>query len=245
MTIDWWALLLQAVNVLILIWLLSRVFWRPVASAIARRQDAARAILEAAKATEAKADAALAELTDSRAKIAAERDAVLAAAAEAADKAAKAALAETREKAGKLASAARRSIDRDTEAARKENVARAAELSTEIAAKLIGRLNTQVVQSAFLVPLVEAISEMPANDRTALSGTADGIELVSAADLTDAEKAKITKAVGKALGAAPRLTFVTEPALIAGLELRTAHFVLHNSWRSDLERILKDLKNAA
>jgi F-type H+-transporting ATPase subunit b len=30
-TIDWWTLGLQAVNVLILIWLLGYFFWRPVA----------------------------------------------------------------------------------------------------------------------------------------------------------------------------------------------------------------------
>lgn len=46
MDIDVWGLALQAVNVLILIWLLSRVFWRPVAAAIAKRQQAATAIIE-------------------------------------------------------------------------------------------------------------------------------------------------------------------------------------------------------
>ena len=43
MTIDFWGLGLQAVNVLILVWLLSRVFWRPVAAAIAKRQETAGA----------------------------------------------------------------------------------------------------------------------------------------------------------------------------------------------------------
>jgi F-type H+-transporting ATPase subunit b len=41
------------------------------------------------------------------------------------------------------------------------------------------------------------------------------------------------------LGGTPRLRFVTDPDLIAGLELRSAHFVLHNSWRADLETILQ------
>ncbi|MDU1693666.1 MAG: ATPase, partial [Bradyrhizobium sp.] len=31
MTIDWWTVGLQAVNVTILVWLLARFFWRPVA----------------------------------------------------------------------------------------------------------------------------------------------------------------------------------------------------------------------
>ena len=34
MTIDWWTLGLQAVNVAVLIWLLGRFFWKPVAAMI-------------------------------------------------------------------------------------------------------------------------------------------------------------------------------------------------------------------
>jgi F-type H+-transporting ATPase subunit b len=41
------------------------------------------------------------------------------------------------------------------------------------------------------------------------------------------------------------LRFVTDPDLIAGLELRGAHFVLHNSWRADIEQILKEIGDAA
>jgi F-type H+-transporting ATPase subunit b len=78
MTLDWWGLGLQAINVLILVWLLSRVFWRPVAGAITRRQEAAQAMLDEGKTAQAKADAALAEVVETRAGIAAERDAILA-----------------------------------------------------------------------------------------------------------------------------------------------------------------------
>ena len=80
MTIDWWGLGLQAVNVLILVWLLARVFWRPVAGAIAKRQEVAQGMMDEAKAAKAKADAALAEVTETRAGIAAERETLLAAA---------------------------------------------------------------------------------------------------------------------------------------------------------------------
>jgi F-type H+-transporting ATPase subunit b len=78
MTLDWWGLGLQAVNVLILVWLLSRVFWRPVAGAIARRQEAARVMLDEGQRVQAKAEAALAEVAEVRAGIAAERDTILA-----------------------------------------------------------------------------------------------------------------------------------------------------------------------
>jgi F0F1-type ATP synthase membrane subunit b/b' len=50
MTFDLWTLGFQAVNVLVLIWLLHRFFWKPVAAMIAARQAAAATLLEEAEA---------------------------------------------------------------------------------------------------------------------------------------------------------------------------------------------------
>ncbi|WP_417480694.1 ATPase [Maricaulis maris] len=244
MTLDWWGLGLQAINVLILVWLLSRVFWRPIAGAITRRQDAAQAMLEEGKTAQAKADAALAEVVETRAGIAKERDAILAEAKAAADKATKAELKEAQSKADTLIAAARTAIDRDRNTARKENATRAAELSVEIAARLLGRFNTPAVQATFLAQLVEAIAGMSASDRTALITSADDIEIVTATNPEDAESARIEQAVKDALGGTPSVRLVTDPDLFAGLELRGAHFVLQNSWRADLKAILKEVENA-
>lgn len=245
MKIDFWGLGLQAVNVLILVWLLSRVFWRPVAKAIAARRDTAHAMLASATETQSKADEALAEVTRLRAGIAAEREAVLTAATASAEVAKKAALNAAHDEAEKLIAAARRDIDRNAETSRKENAVKTSELAVDIAAKLLAPLNTPAVQEGFLTQLVEAIAGMSAADKAALGDENAAIELVSAAELNEATKAKTGKAVMEALGARPELSFVVEPELIAGLQIRTAHFVLHNSWKSDLARILKDLKNAA
>tara|TARA_R110000824_G_scaffold311868_1_gene499017 strand:+ start:3791 stop:4531 length:741 start_codon:yes stop_codon:yes gene_type:complete len=245
MTIDWWTLGLQAANVLILMWLLSRVFWRPVAAAIAKRKDAVKAIMDAAKETQAKADAALAEVMATRDDIAKERDEILGTAKQEADTATKAALLEARERTEKIFAAEKATLARDTDTARTETTKQAAELSTEIAAKLLHRLNTSNIQDAFVSLLIEAITKMPESDRTALAQSTDNIDLVSASDIKDADQAKITKSVQKALGGAPGITFVTDPDLIAGMEIQTPHFILHNSWQSDLAGILKELNNAA
>lgn len=245
MTLDWWGLGLQAINVLILVWLLSRVFWRPIAGAITRRQDAAQAMLDEGKTSQAKADAALAEVVETRAGIASERDAILAEAKATADTVAKATLKDAQTKADSLIAAARTAIDRDRNTARKENATRAADLSVEIAARLLGRFNTAEVQATFLAQLIEAIAGMSASDRAALIASADGTEIVTATDTEDAERVKIEGAVKEALGGTPGIRLVTDPDLIAGLELRSGHFVLHNSWRADLETILKEVENAA
>ncbi|SNR63756.1 ATP synthase F0 subunit B [Puniceibacterium sediminis] len=244
MTIDLWGIGLQAINVLILVWLLSRVLWRPVAGAIAARQEKARAVIDDAQATQANADAAMAEVTKARADIGAERTAALDAARAEADTAARAALAEARTKAEAILATAKSRIAHETEATRKANAVHAADLSLEIAAKLLGQLNSQMVQSAFLSQLIEAISKLSAADRAALVSGLQHIDVVSATD-AGADKDTIEKAICDAFGSTPNLRFVTDPDLIAGLELHSAHFTLRNSWQADLARIRKAVQDAA
>jgi len=56
MHIDWWTLGLQTVNAVILIWFLARFLFRPVADAIAGRQEAAGRLLAEAKAAKTAAE---------------------------------------------------------------------------------------------------------------------------------------------------------------------------------------------
>ncbi|WP_019953285.1 ATP synthase F0 subunit B [Yoonia vestfoldensis] len=244
MTLDWWGLGLQAINVLILVWLLSRVFWRPVAGAISGRQKAALAMLDDAKAAQAKADAALAEVEEAKAGIAADRETVLADAKATAEKDAKTAMAAAQAKTDALVAAARADIDRNRETARKDTAKKAVGLSVEIAAKLLGRFNTPGVQAAFRTNLIVAIVGMSASDRATLTTVAVDIDIVTATDPETAERTEIERTINEALGGTPCLRFVTDPDLIAGLELRSAHFVLHNSWRADLQTILNEVENA-
>src|SRR5476651_1970348 len=106
MTIDWWTLGIQTVNVLILVWLLGRFFWRPVAAMIEQRRAAAQAILGEAEATRGRATAALAEIERIRAGFAQEREAILTAAHEAAERAREARLEETAKEAAAVEAAA-------------------------------------------------------------------------------------------------------------------------------------------
>ena len=242
MTIDFWGLGLQAFNVVILVWLLSRVFWRPIADAIARRQQTTKEILHEVKENQARANRTLSEVTELRAGITAEREAMLARAATEAQDAARSTRDETKREATKLIDAAKQTIARDAELAADSQAAQAATLSVEIASKLLNRLDTPVIHSAFLTLLIGAIQKMPAQDREALTG--NDTSLVSASELTSGEKNYVTKAIHDALRKTPKLHFATDPELIAGLELRTPHFALKNSWQADLKQILKVMTDA-
>ncbi|MGA2128834.1 MAG: ATPase, partial [Xanthobacteraceae bacterium] len=82
MTIDWWTLGIQTVNVVILVWLLERYFWRPVAAMIEQRRATAQRTLADAEAARGAAAAALGEIERTRVGFAVEREAILAAARE-------------------------------------------------------------------------------------------------------------------------------------------------------------------
>jgi|SRR5580658_217688 F-type H+-transporting ATPase subunit b len=241
MTIDWWTLGLQTVNVLILIWLLERFFWRPVAAMIETRRAASAQDLAAAAAQRAQAAAALADIEKTRAGFAAERAAILAAAEADAAQARTAGLDEAARTAAALRAAAEAALAEEKKAAEQEWGVRANRLAIDIARRLAERLTGSEVRQAFLDWLVAAIRALPEPVRH--DAAADGVTLaaISAAPLPPAEQEQCRKAIGAAFGAAPRIEFTADPALIAGLELHGPHLAVTNSWRADLGRILAEL----
>ncbi|WP_054006457.1 F0F1 ATP synthase subunit delta [Cypionkella psychrotolerans] len=235
MTFDFWTLGFQAVNVLVLVWLLHRFFWKPVSAMITTRQATAASMLEEAGVKRSEAEAALAEAANKLAALAAEREAMLATARTDSDA--------TRDT---LLSAAQAEVEtlRDTaKAARvlaagtlKANAMDEAQgLALTIAGKLMARLDGPATDAAFLNWLVKGLGALTDVERTALAGVE--LEVVSAANQDSTAQDRIAKAIADALGASAALTFRSDPALIAGHEIHSAHFSLRNSWRADLDRI--------
>ncbi|TCM78093.1 ATPase [Rhodovulum steppense] len=235
MTFDYWTLGFQAVNVLVLIWLLHRFFWKPVAAMIAARQATVATLLDEAKAKQAEAEAALAKIAATKAGLAAERDAMLATARKDAQAARETLLAEARAEAEALHATAKAARVRAAETLKANAIDEAQGLALTIAGQLAARLDGPATDAAFLRWLVEGLAALSDTERTALAGVE--LELVSAADQDSPVQDRIAAAITNALGTPAKLTFRTEPALIAGHELHAPHFSLRNSWRADLDRI--------
>ena len=236
MSIDWWTLGLQALNVLILIWLLQRFFWRPVAGMIEQRRAAAQTLLDDATAKRAAAEAALAEITQTRAGFTQEHEEILAAARAEAAAARNALLAEAGQEAEALKHAAQAAMAAEQSAAAQSWRDRASRLAVDIAARLAARLQGEAVQAAFLDSLLREIRALPDAARQS-----PALDVFCGTEIPPAAQADLAAQITAALGTTPHLTFHTEPALIAGLELRGPHLSIKNSWRADLDRILQDL----
>jgi F-type H+-transporting ATPase subunit b len=241
MTIDWWTLGIQTVNVVILIWLLERFFWRPVAAMIEQRRASAQGILVDADSKHSQAIAALAEIEATRAGFAREREEILAAAHEAAERERTARLDEAAKEAASLEEGAKAAIEKEKALADKVWAERASRLAVEIAERLAARLDGPAVRAAFLSWLLKEIRTLPDPVRQAVAENGVSLEAISATPLAPADQERYRERIGDAFGAHPLIVFKANPAIIAGLELHGPHLIVKNSWHADLTQILADL----
>lgn len=243
MTIEWWTVGLQAVNVTILVWLLARFFWRPVAGMIEERRAASIQVLAEAEVKRNEANNALVEIQRIRSGFDRERESIIAAAHESAEQERKALLALAAKEAATVEASAKMSIEKERHAVEQAWVERASRLAVEIARRLVSRLERPAAGAAFLDALLQEIRALPEPARKAMAGDGVVLEAISATPVLPADQERQRQLIAEAFGARPEITFKEDPGLIAGLELHGPHLVIKNSWRADLAKILADLSD--
>jgi F-type H+-transporting ATPase subunit b len=242
MRIDWWTLALQTVNVLILAWLLARFLFRPVRAIIAERQAEAGKLLAdaAASRAHAQADAAAIQhrlqdlsgeaermLAKARTEAAAERSRLMQEAADAASR--------THDEAGVA-------IENDRITMERTLRERAGDLAVVIARRLLQRLPAKAATACLLEVVTTAVAELPEDERRKLAAAGGPLEIITAVKLDERQQTECREALGPILGQVPSLVFRTDPALIAGAELRNAQMLIRSSWQADLEHIAAKLR---
>jgi len=241
MHIDWWTLGLQTVNALVLIWLLARFLFRPIAKMVAQRQQAAAALM--ADAVQAKA-AALAEQShaaDETARIAQQRGDMLAAASAEAEILKASLESAAHADAERLRAAAKTDIARAQQAAAAADADRASRLAVDIAAKLLDRLPQQTRIMGFIDGLADELAKLPDSTRAELGRDGVAGRLIAPRALKDDELAACQAALAHVLGRDLPLRVGVDPTLLAGLELETPHAIVRNSFRADLAYLQTEL----
>lgn len=244
MKIDWWTLGLQTINVLVLVWLLGRFLFRPVAAMVAERRAAiARSLAEARSVRDA-AEAERDEAKAATAGLAAARNAALKAAADEAEAQKAAILATARAEADKQRRAAEAEIararQRDADAASD----RAGRLALDIAAKLLARLPEEALVSGFVDGLADGLAALPEASRAIIGADGAPVRLTAARALTADETRRCRSRLAEALGRPVEIAVAVDPSLIAGLEIETPHAIVRNSFRADLGRVAAALASA-
>ena len=245
MRIDWWTLGLQAVNALVLVWLLAHFLFRPVVDAIAARQKAAGQVLADAQAAKAAAEAEREKAAAETAHLVEHRsEAFKAAEAEAAT--AKAALiVAAQAETDKLRAAAKAEIEagRRSEALAAED--RAARLAIDIATKLLDRLPREARVATFIDGIATGLAQLPEGTRASLGAGGASIHLTFARAVTPQEVEVCRQALANVLGHPVLVEVSVDPELIAGIELEAPHAIVRNSFRADLVRLKSELVHHA
>lgn len=243
MHIDWWTLGLQAINALVLVWLLARFLFRPIAKIVSERQQAAAALLADAEAARRAALDARQQAEADAARVAGQRGQALdQAVAEAA--ALKASLlASAHAEADQLRAAADAQIAAARREAAQADARRASQFALEVSARLLERLPPQARVAGFIDGLAAELAKLPGDLRASLGRADAPLRLVAARALSAAEQDDCRRALGQALGHEPVLSLDVDPAVLAGLELEAPHAIVRNSLRADLSLLQAELQD--
>jgi F-type H+-transporting ATPase subunit b len=242
MQFDWWTFAFQVVNVLVLMWLLSRFMFRPVARIIAERRAETSRVLKAAEAAKRDAAAAEAAALAEKQKNAAERLAIIETAREEAEVQKKGILEQAEKAAAGIAQKSKAEAARQEEEGREARLRKATDLAVIIARRLLASLPDDARVTGYPERLRHALMALDAEQREALSADPGALRLVAPRALTDAEMAAATEAIQAAITFAPKPAVELDDTLIAGLELSGRHGVVHNSLKYDLGRIVEALE---
>ena len=240
MHVDGWTLLLQAINFLILVWLLRHFLYRPVLAVIAERQAATERVRTQADAVRQEADGMRRGVEDARAGLAAERDRLLAAARSQAEAERAALLDHARAEADRLLADARTRLEEERRQALAGLRRQAAALGAEVAGRLLRSAGGNGLDHRLLDAACRSVEELPEAQRRALAGDEAPVpvRLVTAAPL---DPAPWRERLGEALGRPVALEVAEDPGLIAGVELHFPHTVLRHSWKQALAEATEEL----
>lgn len=233
MRLDGWTLVFQAINFLILAWLLQRFLYQPVMRIVSARQAESDRLMAEAESGRRRATQIEAEVARRRDAIQQERETLLAAAREVAAKEAEAQRDAARNRAGQILAEADARAKRQAEQTMRDLRRHAAGLAAAMAGRLAR--SAPPPPEAFLDRLGAALAGVPDAARAALR---EGpLEVVTAAPLDAPGTERLRGWLATHLGEGAPTAFVADPALIAGIELRAPHAVLRSSWATDLESL--------
>ena len=241
MRIDVWTLGLQAINVIVLVWILARFLFRPIAAILAERQAQAKKILEEAESERSQAAAALQQARDEELALAAKRDAAWRQAQTEAEASARLLIDQARAEAAQVLAQAHGEAERESRQAREAMETSAARLAVDIAEALFRRLPDCARVAGFAEGLAEALAQLPPSSRRDVGAEGSPCHILAARPLTAEEQLSLVEALARVLGRRPNLEVSVDADLIAGFELQTSHVKVVNSLREDLHRIQREL----
>jgi len=225
MLIDWFTVLAQVVNFLILVWLLKRFLYRPILDAIDARERRIAKQLAEADARKAEAQQERDAFHRRNEEFDRQRAALLSKATDEAKAERQRLLDEARKAADALAASRREALRSEQQSLGEALRRRAGEEVFAIARKALADLATTSLEERMVEVFARRLREMDGKAKASLGAALNATSapgcVRTAFELPAEHRTAIQKAVNEAFSAAIRLRFETAPDLVSGIELAT------------------------
>lgn len=222
MPIDWFTVVAQAINFLILVALLRYFLYGPIVRAIERREERVAERLEDAEQERASAEETRASLEKERTELDERRDEILSEAREKARGTREALEEEARERDRERREQWRRSFERSREAIVEELADRAASIIGRGVEMALEHLADARIQDAVVDAFTARLRGLEGDERDTLAEAVreEGAQVRSAREISDDQRERIANAVTEIAGEEAGVSFEEDGALILGVELR-------------------------
>ena len=225
MLIDWFTVLAQVVNFLILVWLLKRFLYRPILNAIDAREKRIALALAYADAKKAEAQKERDKFRHKNEAFEQQRAALLGKVTDEAKAERQRLLDEARQAADALAAKRQEALRSEQQNLSEALSRRAREEVFAIARKALADLATASLEERMGAVFARRLREMDAKAKAGLgealkSASAPGL-VRSAFELPAKQRAAIQHAINETFSADIHLRFETAPDLVSGIELAT------------------------
>lgn len=225
MLFDWFTVVAQLVNFLILVWLMKRFLYKPILNAIDSREKLVAQRLADAKTQRTEAEQERETFRQKNEAFDEQRDELMRTAKDEAKEERLRLLEETRQAADDLRTKRHEALASEQQSLHEEIIHRTRDEVFAIARKtladLAGATLEERITDAFSRRLRELDSTMKENLTTAIKTSPNPVLVRSAFTLPSEQQAVIRLALKEAFGVEPEFRFETSPEVISGIELTT------------------------
>lgn len=249
MKINWFTVIAQAINFLILVWLLRRFLYKPILNAIDERE---KKIAAQIKDADDKKAAAIKEQADFKKKnddFDAQKKALMDKAVANTNAQRDKLLEDAKNEANTLRSNLEKAIKEKQESDALASAAKTQEQVFTITKKALKEIASSSLEGQSVNTFIKRLHALNDDEKqkfiTAFKSNANTILVRSAFDLPTPQQAAISDAVSETLGTKTTLQFTTTPELISGIELTTNGYKLAWSFAEYLQSLQNNISAAA
>ncbi|MEO7048348.1 MAG: F0F1 ATP synthase subunit B [Ferruginibacter sp.] len=249
MNINWFTVIAQAINFIILVWLLKRFLYKPILNAIDEREKKIAAQIKDADDKKAAATKEQADYKKKNDDFDTQKKALTGKAIADANTQRDKLLDDAKNEANTLRDKLEKSAKEKQETEALQSEAKTQKQIFAITNKALKEIASSNLDEQSVNTFIKRVHVLNEDEKkqfiTAFTSNTNTILVKSAFDLPAAQKTAITDAVNETLGTKATLQFTTSPDLISGIELTTNGYKLAWSFADYLQSLQNNIAAAA